>query len=313
MHQASSSEEPAAIVLANFGHAVAVQLPDGRVVRAQPLQKIALLVAGDRVVCEQPLEDDEQTWRVVELVKRRTVLTRPDRRGKLKALAANVTQLLVVCAPRPAPDTLLLDQFLAAGRNAGIEPVLVLNKSDLLPAVASPSDQDPLTLLAAYADAGFATLTCHTTSAEGLQSLHECIGGETSVLVGQSGVGKSSIADVLLPDQDIRIGAISAATGAGAHTTTVSFYYELESGGALIDSPGVREFLVDHLDAQELRAGYPEIDGFAAECRFHNCAHAAEPDCAVKQAISEGSLATFRYDNWLKLSSASASGRKVHR
>lgn len=131
--------------------------------------------------------------------------------------------------------------------------------------------------------------------------------GRVLVLVGASGVGKSSIIGRLLPDRDVRVGAVSAATGLGAHTTSVTCWYALEGGGAVIDSPGVRQFPVTHLRATDLRAGYREIARAGERCRFGDCTHRVEPGCAVLDALASGEIAAWRYANYSKLSVPSAS------
>jgi len=259
------------------------------------------------------------TLRATELIDRSSELSRPDRRGHLKAVAANITQLVIVCAPRPRPDTLLIDQFCVVAGNQDIHPLLVLNKSDLLDSEIKPAGEEAaahhdqrqsqqqasydecMELLGAYSQAGFKTLLVNTRSAEGEQQVREALTGHTSVFVGQSGVGKSSIIQRILPDREIRVGAVSSATGLGAHTTTVSFFYDLDEHSALIDSPGVRQFSVDYLEPNKIDEGFPEIQRYAEQCRFQDCRHAAEPGCAVNQAVKENHISQQRFSNYQKL------------
>jgi len=282
--------------------------------KAIPLKRLPLLVAGDIVHCE-PVRNAQQQdnatiegdYRVTHLLERSSELARPDRRGQLKPVAANLSQLIIVCTPQPAPDRLLIDQFCVVAANQNIQPLIVLNKSDLLLDSAASQNQQCLSksdgdkLLKPYADAGFDTLIMSSKTGDGMTQLRNALKRHTSVLVGQSGVGKSSIIQHILPDQDIRVGAISAATGLGAHTTTVSFFYALEGGGALIDSPGVRQFAVSYLEPSQIMHGFPEIARLANDCRFHNCIHRHEPDCAVLAALQEGQLDETRYDNFCRL------------
>lgn len=292
-------------VIANFGASAAIIDDKGSIKRAQPLKKLDLLVAGDKVLCTDESGSGETTTRVTQLQTRSTVLARPDRKRQLKPLAANVTRLLIVISPKPAPEPLLIDQFCIAAASAGIQPVIVLNKVDQIDSSASEVTAGDYTgLLDIYRQAGFPTALCSTKTPAGLDQLSELIRQQTSVLVGQSGVGKSSIVKKLLPDQEVRIGAISAATGIGAHTTTVSFWYQLEGGGALIDSPGVRQFAVDYLQTQQVESGFPEIQHWRDGCRFADCTHSVEPDCAVKSALDSGDISKSRYENFLRLSQA---------
>lgn len=284
-------------VIANFGDAIAVQTESREVRRAVPLTKLPLLVAGDEVVCEQ---QDETSYRVVELLERSSVLSRPDRRGQDKPMAANVTHLAIVCAPKPGIETLLIDQFCVAAERAGVGAIIIVNKADLL------SDEEKaqcIAMCAVYSKAGYTAVLVDTKTDGMLEPLVTELDSKTVVLVGASGVGKSSIVQKLLPDQSVRVGAISEATGFGSHTTTVTFWYEMQNGASIIDSPGVRQFSVSHLSATDVRQGYRDIARVGANCRFANCSHVVEPDCAVSGALQNGDLASWRFDNYRKLAS----------
>jgi len=281
--------------VANFGAAAVVQDQNQTVHRAIPRKKLSLLVAGDQVTCEGP---NLKELRIVRLHPRQSVLERPDRRQAMRPLAANLTRMVVVSAIIPAPETLLIDQFCIVAESVGVEAIVLVNKSDL----GTEEELDThRQMLAVYQNLGYQTALINTRSSAGLQPLHDLLSDQCSVFVGQSGVGKSSIIQAILPDQEIRIGAISKATGVGAHTTTVSFRYELEGGGVLIDSPGVRQFPVEHLSTAQLADGYREIRALAEHCRFSDCTHRVEPDCAVIAAVGTGEVASARYQNYSKL------------
>jgi len=281
--------------VANFGAAAVVQDQNQTVHRAIPRKKLSLLVAGDQVTCEGP---NLKELRIVRLHPRQSVLERPDRRQAMRPLAANLTRMVVVSAIIPAPETLLIDQFCIVAESVGVEAIVLVNKSDL----GTEEELDThRQMLAVYQNLGYQTALINTRSSAGLQPLHDLLSDQCSVFVGQSGVGKSSIIQAILPDQEIRIGAISKATGVGAHTTTVSFRYELEGGGVLIDSPGVRQFPVEHLSTAQLADGYREIRALAEHCRFSDCTHRVEPDCAVTAAVGTGEVASARYQNYSKL------------
>lgn len=295
-------------MVANLRTSVAVQRavegPSARAVtepveQAVPLAKLPLLVAGDRVRCEAGAGG---TLRVVELLPRTSVLERADHRGRAKALAANLTHLAVVSAAPPGIDTLLVDEFCVGARLAGIEALVVVNKADLLDTVARA---EVGAMLDVYRDVGYPAVLVDACDEAGVAPLAAELAGKgrprSAALVGASGVGKSSIVQRLLPDLEVRIGEISAATGLGSHTTSVTFRYALPEGGAVIDSPGVRRYSVDHLEPAQVRAGYPEIRRVAEGCRFGNCAHVVEPGCAVREALAEGAIAAWRYANYRKL------------
>lgn len=286
-------------VVANHRSGVAVRrvgedAPEA-VSRAVPLRHLPLLVAGDRVRCE---DAGEGMLRVVELLERRTVLARPDRRGQPKPLAANLTHLAIVSADPPGIDTLLVDEFCIGALAAGIEPLVVVNKADLLDEAAREAVR---ALLAVYAEVGHPTALVDARTAHGVEPLATALAGRTAALVGASGVGKSSIVQRLLPDLELRIGAVSATTGLGAHTTSVTYRYSLPDGGAVIDSPGVRRYSVAHATPAEVREGYLEIARLGRECRYRDCAHVAEPDCRVREALEAGTIASWRYANYRKL------------
>lgn len=289
-------------MVANFGAAVAVRDQSRQVHHAVPLSKLPQLVAGDQVECESVSSANSDNTgtdlRVVKLIERDGVLSRIDHRHKPKPLAANVSHLAIVSASRPGIDALLIDQFCIAAELAGIDAIIVINKSDLL---SAEEHAQCLAMLDVYRRIGYSAVLVDTKNEGKLDTLIDELAGKTVVLVGASGVGKSSIVQRLLPDLDVRVGEISAATGFGAHTTSVTFWYELGSGGSIIDSPGVRQFSVSHLSAQDVRRGYRELVEAAQMCKFSNCSHVAEPECAVKAGVSDGTIAQWRYDNYLKL------------
>lgn len=282
-------------VVANFGAAVAVLHDSGDLVRAVPLRALPQLVAGDLVKTEP---DSGGAHRVTELIERSSVLSRIDRRGQPKPLAANVTHLAVVSAVKPGIDQLLIDQFCIAAELAGINAIIVVNKADLL---TDEQRQECEVMLDVYRRIGYPAVMVDTKHDGQLAPLLEQLNDRTLVLVGASGVGKSSIVQRLLPDLDVRVGAVSEATGLGSHTTTVTFWYEHDSGGSIIDSPGVRQYSVSHLSPQEVRRGYRELAEQSINCKFSDCSHIVEPDCAVKAALETGEIAQWRYDNYLKL------------
>ena len=219
-------------------------------------------------------------------------------RGVVRPLAANLTHLAIVSADPPGIDTLLVDQLCVAAELAGVSAIVVINKADRLDQAGRRECDE---LLAVYRQVGYPSVLVDTRSDRALQPLLDELSARTVVLVGASGVGKSSIVQRLLPDLDVRTGAISEATGFGAHTTSVTFWYDLSQGAAIIDSPGVRQFSVEHVTPANVRYGYRELSEAAAGCRFNNCAHDVEPGCAVKVAVEAGEIASWRYANYRKL------------
>lgn len=282
-------------VIANYGAIVLVADESGSVNRCVARRRAGYPVCGDRV---QWSPQDKGDGIILAIEPRSSTLERPDRRGQLKPLAANFTQLVVVMASQPGFDPGLIDRYCVAAEHLGVRAVLVINKADLL---EGDSLRKAETLMRRYADLGYTVCTASKELDNGIADLAGLLRDETSILVGQSGVGKSSIANQLLPDRDIRVGALSESTGLGSHTTTTTILYNLPDGGRLIDSPGVREFPLEHLEGPQIAAGFREITELAEECRFHNCSHAVEPGCAVRSAVDEGRIDQQRYKTYLQM------------
>ena len=283
-------------VVTHYGRQVIVENTGGETVRCHFRATLEQLVVGDRVVYQPPT--DEGLGVVSAIEPRSTVLKRPDPYGNLKPVAANVEQMLIVFAPLPTPSSQLLDRYLVAAELSGIAPILVLNKADLI-------DEESRSLidemLAPYRQLGYTLLEASATAAHGLNALREHLSGKTSVFVGQSGVGKSSLINALMPDVDLAIGGLSETSGLGQHTTVTAQLMRFADGGDLIDSPGVREFGLWHISEDELLRGYIELAPLAGACKFRNCSHRHEPGCALLAAAEDGSISTDRLDNFFRI------------
>ena len=256
------------------------------------------LVTGDRVTwrAAQDAEGNVVEGVVVARSERQNVLERPDARGQLKPVAANIDQILIVFAVEPAPHPNLIDRYLVAAEATGIAPVLVLNKIDLLP----ENGGELRALLARYEALGYPVVTTTTARETGLDELLERLAGRTSVFVGQSGVGKSSLIDRLLPDESLRIGELSKDSRKGTHTTTTARLYRLPTAddAELIDSPGIREFGLIHLDERQVAEGFIEFRDFLGRCRFRDCRHRQEPGCALLEAVERGDIHPERFASY---------------
>ncbi len=287
-------EEQEGLVVANFGASLEIETGDGRKVRCQMRQNLPLLVAGDRVVWQAAGEAGV----VTALLERRSQLARPDAQGELKALAANIDQILVVAAPAPVYSPDLINQYLAAAELTDISPLLVFNKIDLI----DEQNRDEVdTLLSTYKQIGYPVITASTKREHGLDTLIEQLKGHTSVFVGQSGVGKSSLVQALLPEARISIGELSAQSGLGQHTTSTARLYHLPAGGQVIDSPGVREFRLWPMSRQELARGFIEFRRYLGQCKFRDCTHQHEPGCALREAVAKGEISLQRLESYLKI------------
>ncbi len=278
-------------VVAAFGRHLLVRNAAGEELRARPSGRKHSIVCGDRVRCEADSAHNELL--IVEVLPRRTLLARANLRGASEPVVANISQLVVVVAPLPAPDYFIVDRYLCAATAAGIGGAIAINKSDLGAEIDTAE-------LEAYASAGYAHLSCSAKAGAGLEPLKQALTGAISVLVGQSGVGKSSLVSALLPEAEVVTGELMREEE-GRHTTTASRAYNLSFGGTLIDSPGVRDFApaIDQLDARTL--GFPEIERLAGSCRFQDCRHMQEPDCAVMAAVDADSLHARRYESYRRL------------
>jgi ribosome biogenesis GTPase / thiamine phosphate phosphatase len=291
MTGATTADEFDAEVIAAFGRHLLVRAGDTEL-RARPAGRKLSIVCGDRVHCEFDRAHDEVL--IVEVLPRRTLLARANLRGEREPVVANITRLVVVVAPVPAPDFFIVDRYLCAATAAGISGAVAVNKSDLGAGAVAQEEIDAL------AAAGYAHVACSATQGHGLAELRALLADSVSVLVGQSGVGKSSLVNALLPKSQIETGGLMREEE-GRHTTTASRSYPLDSGGSLIDSPGVRDFApaIEQLDSQTL--GFPEVDRLASGCRFQDCKHMQEPGCAVIGAVDAGSLLPRRYESYRRL------------
>ncbi|MBM1144324.1 small ribosomal subunit biogenesis GTPase RsgA [Alcanivorax sp. ZXX171] len=293
---ADLGEEQEGTVVAHFGGQVLVEAGDGAPARCHFRANLEQLVVGDRVIWQAPRSEGDGV--VTAVMPRATVLKRPDNYGNLKPVAANLDRLLVVFAPRPEPSSALLDRYLVAAELSGIPATLVLNKADLV----APDNADTVArLVALYQDLGYPVLQVSATSRDGLADLSDGLTGGTVAFVGQSGVGKSSLVNALLPEAELAVGALSDVSGLGQHTTTTARLFHLEGGGHLIDSPGIREFGLWHIDEDELLRGYRELAALAGHCRFRNCTHRHEPGCALREAADAGRISAERLNNFFHI------------
>lgn len=275
-------------VLVRFGKHAEVEDEDGVLVHCALRPNLPPLVAGDRVLWEARAPGQGV---VVSQFPRSSVLERAGLHNTVKPVAANLTQLLVVIAPMPLPSWALVDSYMALACMQGLSVCLVLNKVDL-------PCEDARHMLAHYQALGFKTLTLSRDTP--LTPLEAVLKDEISVFVGQSGVGKSSLITRLLPHRPaLETGEISERTGLGRHTTSHSRYFHLPHGGALVDSPGVREFSLTHLNFPALAGAFPEFK--LNSCRFRNCNHEDAPGCAILDAIAQNSALSHRYPSFLAL------------
>jgi ribosome biogenesis GTPase len=280
-------------VIATFGRHLLVRGADGRELQARPFGRSLGAVCGDQV--SYRIDTRHEEVHVLEVLPRRTALWRTSKRGGAEAVVANLTELLVVLAPLPAPDLYVVDRYLCAATAGGMAATLIVNKSELGIEAALAAE------LEAYAAAGYPALHCSAVTGAGAEALTAALTrGTVAALVGQSGVGKSSLVRRLVPRAEVAIGDL-VREEEGRHTTTAARLFDLPHGATLIDSPGVRDFApaVSALDERTL--GFPEVARLAPECRFGDCLHMREPGCAVRAAADNGTLHARRYESYRRL------------
>lgn len=260
---------------------------------------IKSVVCGDNVVFRPSITAEERDRGIIEIVvDRKSTLSRPDYYDGVKPIAANIDQIIVVSSIAPALSTHIIDRYLVACEHAQIEPILVINKVELLDADGLAQVQKEL---AVYKKIGYKVIMASCVTQQGLDDLTTVLKDKINVLVGQSGVGKSSLINQLLPDSKEVVGEISGNSGLGQHTTTAAKLIPFSLGGELIDSPGVREFGLWHLPVQEITQGFIEFREYLGGCKFSDCTHRNDPGCLIREAVENNKIDPERYQSYLKI------------
>src|SRR5579863_1012145 len=272
MNGASARRE--ARVVAGHGRRYVVETAEGKRLICLTAGRDVMPVCGDRVNIEDSVTDP----RILEVLPRSSLFSKADNRGRAVPLAANLDRVLVTVAVLPEPDAFLTDKYLASIAGMGIEAGIVFNKLDLADAEQAIS----AARLDYFEAIGYSVFRVSVRTGASMIALRHALEGRYSLLVGQSGVGKSSLLNALAPEARHRIDELSAATDEGRHTTSATTQHPLAGGGALLDSPGVRDLLLTNRDPQSVAALFVEFPPRAAECRFKDCLHLQEPGCAVK-------------------------------
>ena len=259
-------------------------------------QKSSLAV-GDRALVYR----DGEVWKLASLLPRRSVLARPDplHLHVQRLIAANIDLVIhVVSVKAPPLRPRLIDRYLIAIARGGAQPVICVNKADLLD---DATREEELARLDVYRALDVPVVACSTKTGEGLDELREIVQGKTAALVGHSGVGKSSILNALDSRLQLATAGLKRRQGTGRHTTSASTLFDFGDGTYLIDTPGIREFGLWDLDRETLKDYFPEFEEPSESCRFTNCTHVHEPDCEVKERVAAGDLNQARYDTYVRL------------
>lgn len=271
----SNSELLTAQITASFGRRYIVRTPDGKTYEATTRKKRIDFACGDQVHINHI---NQQQVVIEDYLPRSSLLYRQDS-TRSKLIAANVTLMLIVLAAVPTPSEMLLQRALLAAEAAQIQPLIVLNKADL------PENDIWLQKISFYQGLGYELI--NISALRDVKKLRNRLQDECAILLGQSGMGKSTLTNALLGNVQARVGEISTALDSGRHTTTHAQLYDLDKNSQLIDSPGLQAFGLHHLQIANLLSYFPDMRSYIGKCRFHNCSHRQEPGCALKQAVNE--------------------------
>ncbi|MEC6799067.1 small ribosomal subunit biogenesis GTPase RsgA [Photobacterium sp. S4TG1] len=288
------------LVITRFGQHADVEDPQtGIIHRCNLRRSIQSLVSGDRVVWRPGVEALQGIAGVVEAVhERKSMLTRPDYYDGVKAVAANVDRIVIVSSILPELSLNIIDRYIIAAETIGIKPLIVVNKVDLL----TPEQRvDVERKLTQYQNIGYSVRLVSTDTGEGLDDLKVDLQDHVSIFAGQSGVGKSSMVNALMPEVEADIGDVSTNSGLGQHTTTAARLYHFADGGDLIDSPGVREFGLWHLEPEQITEAFVEFRQYLGGCKFRDCKHGNDPGCIIREAVERGDISRDRYNSYHKI------------
>lgn len=292
------SEPQSGVVVSRFGKQADVESDDGAIHRCHIRRTVSSLVVGDHVVW-RPSNDGLSG--IIEAAHERTsVLSRPDYYDGLKPIAANIDQIIVVSSILPELSLNIIDRYIVACETIQIKPILVLNKIDLLNEDEYQATDKQMDI---YRHLGYEVFLVSSYTHEGIEELGHQLEDKTTIFVGQSGVGKSSLLNHYLCESlpNIEVGAVSELSGLGQHTTTAARLYHFPRGGHVIDSPGVREFGLWHLTPDQITNGFIEFADYLEHCRFRDCKHDGDPGCAIEAAVNEGKIAKVRFDNYHRI------------
>lgn len=306
---ANLGPEQSGLIICHYGQQLEIESTatdtTGQIYRCFQRTNLPPLATGDRVIW-QAGSDGQGV--VVALQERSTLMSRPNQQSVLRPIAANVSIVAIVIAPLPQPYANLIDRYLVMAEHLGLKPLIVLNKTDIY---EPERDAAIAEMLGIYQDIGYPVIRISSHTGVGLDKIKAFLAQQTVVFVGQSGVGKSSLVNALRgasEDDEAAVGDLSSARDKGTHTTTAARLYHLPGSGDLIDSPGIREFGLWHMDAEQVFEGFVDFRPYAGACRFRDCSHQSEPGCALQAAVAEKKLHPQRLHSYFMLLSTLEGG-----
>ena len=295
------------LVIRSTGSWYSVQTPDNKVFECKLKGRFKIkgirttnpIAVGDRV--EFDWKDDKKIGLIHTISDRKNYIIRKSVNLSKKShiIASNIDQaIVVVTLASPRTSTGFIDRFLITTEAYHIPAIIVINKVDLYDNELNVAKEE---LINIYSKVGYPCIEVSATKGTNLEELKINMKGKTSLFSGHSGVGKSALVNALDPNKDIRVGEISEAHAKGTHTTTYAEMHELEFGAFIIDSPGIKEFGLIDFEKQELSHYFPEMRDVLQDCKFNNCSHEHEPECAIIEAVRNGEIAFSRYENYIKI------------
>lgn len=282
-----------AVVISAHRRNCLIEHEDGQRAIVPVRSRAGKIVCGDRVELA-PTPDGHV---VTAVLPRRSEFLRAARNGDAQLIAANLDQAIVVVAPKPAPSQDLISRYLVACHAVGVTPVLCINKAELPEA----QNEEWAARCARYESLGYSVIRTSAKVEKGVEDLRRTLEHHTSILVGQSGVGKSSLSNVLLPSAELETSELSTSTQKGRHTTSATTLYHLGADCHLMDSPGVWEYGLWRMPQEQIAAGFREFADHAVRCRFANCSHRHEPGCGVEAAVERGQIDDFRLASYRRI------------
>jgi ribosome biogenesis GTPase len=308
--QDSLGPQQSGIVISRYGQHADIEDDEGNILRCNIRRTINSLICGDKIRWRRAKLAQNELQGVIEAVhERHSVLTRPDYYDGVKPVAANIDQIIIVSSVLPDFNPDIIDRYLVASEDVEIEPVILLNKIDLL---TPELEQKINSYIKLYKDIGYSFHLVSNKTEDGIEQVKSLLSNRMSIFVGQSGVGKSSLTNSLLPDCQIDTKEVSQNSRLGQHTTTVARLYHFPSGGELIDSPGIRDFALWHLDVDRVTWCFKEFRDYQGGCKFRDCKHLDDPGCIIRKAVDEGHIDRRRYDSYHRILLSMEANKPAH-